>query len=318
MSNLTSVMIARQQLNDPITMKVLRHYGKGLRVMVDSGAYIDFSHGREPWTVQKFIDWIREIEPVIKSITGAYAGYMTLDVIGDPVTTRSNYETLLDAGLSPIPIITRGTGGEDIRRYQETSDYVGFGGIARSSNNTNVVRWLMNQLQGDNRAHWLGFANHNFVNYYRPQSVDTSAWVRAARFGEVDIYMGNGGFSRIHKGKRRINTEQRRALRRMGFAPSRLEGASRQTITGNKRHNSIGYCVAFRSYVEYAREIERNARTHYYFVYSGRQDINVQLLQLAANRQCVGLLNDGGSTVVRRPGRIERDTALRASSTGVD
>ena len=244
--------------------------------------------------------------PRVEAATAEVAGFMTLDVIGDPIATRNNYEALLDVGLRPIPIITRGASQADIDRYYETSDYVAFGGIRSSSGSRNVIRWLMRDMPKGKRVHWLGFTNHNYMCYYKPASVDSSSWSASCRYGVIDIYQGNGTFVRRRRRHLRLSASERQILTRMGFDPERLKDSHRRVSNANERSASIADCVSIQSYINYTREIEARTGTRYYFVYSNNHKLTAQMLQLAAERPCIGNVNTVEMRTFVTSGNLER------------
>ena len=195
------------------------------------------------------------------------------------------------AGLRPIPVLTRGTPDRDIQRYTEVSDYVAIGGIASTSGAKNAVRWMMQRLPKDIRVHWLGFSWHDYMTYYRPYSVDTSALAVSSRYGDLSIYHGNARWSRTHKTRLKLSARDRRSLTRYGFNPSRLEGNYRRSDGTGNPTNTIADCVNLACFARFAEEVEKQLGTHYHFVCGVHLNLDVQLLQLATNRPCVGVIS---------------------------
>ena len=133
-----------------------------------------------------------------------------------------NYETMLDAGLHPIPILTRGIDPKDVERMIETSPLVAIGGIfGTSENEKSALRWMIDQLPPGYPAHWLGFTSAPFLRYYRPTSFDSSNWLRAAKWGILQPNIDNSGGG-VQYGEE-IDPKARALFRSLGFDPGLLK-----------------------------------------------------------------------------------------------
>tara|TARA_R110000803_G_scaffold56176_1_gene113350 strand:+ start:569 stop:1414 length:846 start_codon:yes stop_codon:yes gene_type:complete len=112
--------------------------------------------------------------------------YFTLDVIGNPEKTYNNYIKMVDRGLNPVPIMTRGEDLDMIEEYYKTSDLIGIGGLVGTAGNKKFVKQVMSVIK-DRKVHWLGFTNINLVSLYNPYMCDSSAWLSSRRYARVSM-----------------------------------------------------------------------------------------------------------------------------------
>ncbi len=180
---------------DKSYIKIYNQNEKKIKFLLDSGAFTAFNNG-EPINLEEYCAFIKN--PPIKIWK-----YFVLDVIGNPKATKKNYYTMLDKGLNPIPIFTRGENPAVLNEYYKTSDIVGIGGLVGTKGNNAFVNGIM-KLAKKRKIHLLGFTKPDYIKYHRPYMCDSSAWLTAHRYGTITIYLGNGNKIRIQKKK--INT----------------------------------------------------------------------------------------------------------------
>ena len=176
-------------------IEVLNQNEKKIKFLLDSGAFTAFNNG-EPINLEEYCAFVKN--PPVKIWK-----YFALDVIGNPKATKKNYYTMLDKGLNPIPIFTRGENPKTLNEYYKTSDIVGVGGLVGTKANNAFVNGIM-KLVKKRKVHLLGFTKPEYVKYYKPYMCDSSAWLTAPRYGTITIYLGNG--NRIKIEKKKINT----------------------------------------------------------------------------------------------------------------
>jgi hypothetical protein len=193
-----NVLVAYPYMN-PQIIEGLTKLGPELRFVLDSGAFTAWKAGKPI----KLDDYCRFLE----GLPVTPWRYFTLDVIGDPEGTFRNYETMLKRGFKPVPIFTRGEDPSVLNDYYKTSDVVGIGGLVGTPNNKGFVRGIMRHV-GKRMTHWLGFANMQFLRYYRPYMCDSSTWESAARYGSITLYMGNGKFKTVSRTDFQTSPEQ--------------------------------------------------------------------------------------------------------------
>ena len=157
-----------------------------VRFLLDSGAFTAFMAGRP-------ID-LNAYERFVKTLLDSGADvwrYFTLDVIGDAAATRRNYDTLRARGLTPVPIFTRGENVRVLDDYYATSDVVAIGGLVGTNDPKGFVNGVMRHV-GNRKVHLLGFTPRPFLKTYRPYMCDSSSYTETARWGWLNVYLGNG------------------------------------------------------------------------------------------------------------------------------
>ena len=189
--------------------------GTRLRFVLDSGAFTAWKAGKSI----SLDDYCRFIE----SAPVTPWRYFTLDVIGDPAGTLSNYQKMLDRGFKPVPIFTRGEDISVLDEYYKTSDVVGIGGLVGTNGNRGFVRGIMRHV-GQRLVHWLGFTDLDFLKVFSPYMCDSSTWESGARYGVLRLYMGQGRFRAIKKAdfQNRPQHAILERIRQLGVDPYRL------------------------------------------------------------------------------------------------
>lgn len=180
-----NVLIAYPYCNPPALRQLQRLPPGSYRFLLDSGAFTAWNAGRQI----DLDDYCRFIE----SLPIKPWRYFVLDVIGDPVATRRNYDRMLQRGFTPIPIYTPGESTSAIDEFYKTSDVVGFGGINgfKGSKRKAYVNGVMNHV-GNRKAHWLGFVDINYIKAYKPYMCDSSSWDSGSMYGSLSVYIGGG------------------------------------------------------------------------------------------------------------------------------
>lgn len=152
---------------------------KDARIFIDSGAFTAWKAGTKI-KLQEYISFI-------KNLPFKPDGYFMLDEIGDPEGTKRNYKIMLDAGLNPIPIFTRGEKLSVMDEYFDTADVVGIGGLVQTRGNKGFVKGIMNKV-GSRKVHWLGFTNTSFIAHFNPYSCDSSSWASSIWYGQLSLF----------------------------------------------------------------------------------------------------------------------------------
>ena len=241
-----NVLISRPYLQGvwPFTKPVVDR----LRIMVDSGAFTYYHNGHVQ-SLEDYMGWLKTLpfEPW---------RYIQLDVIGNADATLTNLEKMLDAGMTPMPVFTRGAPLEHLERMFEVSDVVALAPVVGSNDVKAYMKYLMEQVvPRGKKVHWLGFTNHDFTCHYRPYSTDTSTWAAPARFGSMHVYVGGGEFNRFYRTKpasfnRRV--QDRIGLSGVDYREFVHDGSWRRPISHNLRVTTSGwlcYMVDLRRHV---------------------------------------------------------------------
>ena len=182
-----------------------------IRLLLDSGAFTNWKKGVET----DVVDYIK----FVNGLDGLPWRYFVLDKIGDSMITQRNTQTMLDAGLTPVPIFTRGTDIEVLDGLYEFSDLVGLGVGVKTKQYLNYVRWVVERNDG-RPLHWLGVSNTTLVAQFRPFSLDCTTWTVQAMYGKLEVYMGNGKFIRLSRtqlSQRNRDQKLRQAFNKLGF-----------------------------------------------------------------------------------------------------
>jgi hypothetical protein len=239
-----------------------------LLVLMDSGAFTAFRHGRVI-TIDEYADFLSgDFMQCIKR-------YFTLDIIGDPKGTRENYDELLKRGFHPIPIFTRGDNLASLDYYYTTHYLVGIGGLVYKEEARGGLKWLHNLISMKDphrKVHWLGFALDDFILHYKPFSCDTSTWVNGTRFGRLILYtsMGMVRFERdaflANCNKLLIKT----SISNLGYSIHDLK--MEKNWHG---HTSILQNINVDSYIMWSYQLRKRIGTTYYMAVSQADQIGL-------------------------------------------
>ena len=125
--------------------------------------------------------------------------YFVLDVIENEEETMKNYEVMLARGFDPVPVYTYGQNVDAIDYYYSKTDYIGIGGLVGQPKNKLIraVKKAQDKVNG-RKSHLLGFTSMPYIKHFKPYSCDSSSWKGGGRFGNADIYAGNGQIGRAH------------------------------------------------------------------------------------------------------------------------
>ena len=177
-------------------------------VLLDSGAFTAFNAGKAI-EVGDYIDFLHKWKDKL-------FGYFLLDKIQDPVATEANWQTMLAAGLSPIPIHVFGEDGAAMDRFFERSPYVGLGGFRRPSRGKAPIEYVKQKMTwaASRPVHWLGYTDEETLRAFRPFSCDSASCWAATQFGVVHIYRGSGKWwSGKHPDWMKVSGIEARSLR---------------------------------------------------------------------------------------------------------
>lgn len=174
----------------PNVIDLLKERQNDIRFLLDSGAFT-------AWKAGTTID-VNEYCDFIESLPFKPWRYFALDVVGDHEATMKNFVHMIDRGLKPIPIFTRGQDISVLDEYYKHSDVVGLGGLVGTKGNKGFVKGIMEHV-GDRKVHWLGFNNKDFLSYYKPYMCDSSSWLSAVKFASCNLYDVNGRWTRVGK-----------------------------------------------------------------------------------------------------------------------
>lgn len=250
------LLISRPYLGDAI-LKFLDRYSDRVDYLLDSGAFTYHKQKRET-SVEDYIQFV-------KSLPVKPWGYFQLDVIFDAQRTADNLAKMLDAGLKPIPIFTRGDDFSRLETMYEASDVVGVGGLAgaghKRSQRLAFLDRFTRQVAG-RKIHWLGVMSGNLLAKYRPYSCDGTIRNASLRYGQTSVYMGRGQMLKWGRDERasKPSTEVLQRIRHYGIDPYML--AKEKNWRGGV---SLSHMLSMRSWHDYVQDLEKHAGIYAWF-----------------------------------------------------
>jgi hypothetical protein len=133
-------------------------------------------------SVDDYIGLIRE--------SGPFDFVVSLDVIGDPASSRNNWEAMRRAGVQAIPVWQWGAASEELRAYLDEAQVVGVGGHATLMRNKDAR--MLDGLTAicesfPDRLHIFGMNWLRAIERlkYKVHSADSSKWLDGARYSHV-------------------------------------------------------------------------------------------------------------------------------------
>lgn len=158
----------------------------GLRIIGDSGAYSARMQNLEI-TNDELAAWITRWRHRL-----CWAACM--DVAGDTLRTRRNWQVLVDKGIPAVSSIHVGTPPSEMDWYADRGvDFLGLGGLAGGTSSPSTqIRWLVSVFRyaRDNhpgmRFHGWGLMDKRALQlpFY---SVDSSGWSSGYRYGRMTL-----------------------------------------------------------------------------------------------------------------------------------
>lgn len=265
-----NVLVAYPYWRKPIIDAMRAMPKEDRRLIVDSGAFTAWNTGKPIHLDDycRFLDSIEDLRPFHA---------VQLDVFGDPEASYKNLLIMRERGYDVMPVFTRGESLERLEEFYEMTDYIMFGGIVIGGKNREYVKWWLNRNQG-RKAHWLGFVNIPFIKRYKPESVDSSSWNSASRFGNVSVWDGRYGIKTIHKKvfAQRPPDNVIHSMLKVGATPRMIQnlaksdawianGRSQHITQGDETHlKSTAQFISTLSHIKRAFKIEQDFGTKVY------------------------------------------------------
>lgn len=225
---------------------------KGARVMMDSGAFTVYKQGAKV-TRGEYMNACRELEPHLFS-------YIMLDVIRQKEETKKNLEMFLEKGLKPMPVWTTDSNLDDLAFLKER---MLSGKICIAGGATEKIGWYGPRLQvarkflGDDVfIHGLGFTSRH-VSTCPVDSVDSSSYKEAGRFGTISLYTAEEGMRRVNIGN----------LKKHGFsglprwAQSAIVNSGLTENMGKEQQKGIYsslYMLGLSAWMDFALDLKRH------------------------------------------------------------
>lgn len=274
-----NILIAYPYMNDAL-IKLVGANRDRLRLLLDSGAFTAWKSGK-PIALDDYCRFLERLH----TTDAAPWRYFVLDVIGDPVGTMKNLDTMVKRGFKPVPIFTRGDDPKRLKEFYAVSDLVGVGGLVRTRRNRGYVNGIMKHING-RPVHLLGFSDIPFLKFYRPYSCDSSGWDQGS-YGQIRLYMGSGRFVYVRQQQCRdgaLPDEVCRRFRFYGVEPTALARVSGwRGNDGTRRRWAPAYLASCRGMVHASTDIEANLGTMYFFA-AGSSSIEPLLAAMERSR----------------------------------
>lgn len=244
-------LVAYPYCSPDLMGKMKRFPQDRLRFLLDCGAFTAWQTGKKI-ELDDYCKFVETCDPKPWR-------YFSLDVIGDAEKTAANFEKMLERGFKPVPIYTPGEDKAAIEYFYSKSDVVGFGGINgfKGNKRKGYVNGIMTAAKG-RRVHLLGFTNMDYIKAYKPYMCDSSSWEAGARFGAVNLYLGQGKFKLIKKTdfKNKFSDEIFNRIKWMGIDPY-----SMSKVKNWHGGNSLSRNLCARSGVAMSVDVERHTKT---------------------------------------------------------
>lgn len=151
------------------------------RVALDSGAYRAMKK-RLHLRVDDYIRLIRN--------SGPFDFVMSLGVIGDPASSRDNWEAMRRANVSALSVWQWGARADELKRYSDEAQIVGIGGLATLMRNKDAR--MLDELTAlcesfPDRLHIFGMNWLRAIERLKDKvhSADSSKWLDGARYSHV-------------------------------------------------------------------------------------------------------------------------------------
>jgi hypothetical protein len=170
--------------------------------MLDSGAHSLFNlHARDTndfsyYESDEFWQYVDNYAVFVKKYKEFIDLYVNVDVIKNPELSWKVQCYLEEAhGLTPLPVVHHGSDLKWLKRYLDKYEYIGLGGVASGAGRPDFYNFADGAFEmmcgEDGLPKWKvhGFAMTSLATLMRYPfySVDSTAWVKAARVGILYI-----------------------------------------------------------------------------------------------------------------------------------
>ena len=192
--NKLNILVAFPYFSNGIRKELEKQDPERFRLIVDSGAFSAHNSGHEI-KLDDYCDFITGLQPSFPDME-----YVQLDVVFDEQGTKDNYQEMLRRGFDPCPVFTRGASQDYFKELLALDKYIFVGGVQRGKGAPNFAKWVLENSGGykEHKVHLLAFVRPDFINHYKPYSVDASSWTSAARYGQL-LYYTKGRLKSMHK-----------------------------------------------------------------------------------------------------------------------
>lgn len=122
------------------------------------------------------------------------------------------------------------------------------------------IQTAMRHIKG-RKVHWLGVADGELIKHFRPYSCDSSSVAGAERFGNIELYVGNGQSITVKKNifSRTPDKKILSVIRGYGFNPKDL--AKKENWINSTKQSCLHIQVSFNSHIRKALDFEKHTGT---------------------------------------------------------
>lgn len=158
-------------------------------VMVDSGGFSAYAASKklaakglppEVLTVPEYCDWLLDYGPL-------WWQYVALDEIRNVEVSRRNLDTMVARGTKPMPVFVYPESYERVPELLTVNDHICCAGLVDSARDfaEQRVQRVFDASGGKARIHGLGFVRYPAFMQLPLNSVDSSSFTSAARYGTL-------------------------------------------------------------------------------------------------------------------------------------
>ena len=166
-------------------IELLHSFPSEWNVMLDSGAFTNFTHGGDVVTLEGYANYCKLNE-------GRFWRIINFDRIGDHELSKKNLFALRDKGIEAIPVFQRGDTLSSLVEMGEIASPVCIGGISQNTSASAEKNYLANTMRAVRslgiKAHLLGVGGDQMI-HYRAWSADNSSWILPMRWGRLRLWV---------------------------------------------------------------------------------------------------------------------------------
>ena len=193
---ISKLLFSYIELNTPNRLKNLLPYivwfkNNGGKLFLDSGAYSAHSQGFKI-NINEYISFVKKYRHYFDVI-------VSLDVIGNGELSLENYLDMRRAGCEYVmPVYHARDDPKYLKEYLKLADYIGIGAVSRLARNTKELIPKLDRIfrlipeNSNKKIHLFGITNQIILLRYalKIQSVDSTSWVSATRWGDIILHSG--------------------------------------------------------------------------------------------------------------------------------
>lgn len=243
---LSSYAYMRKNAEFASILTVLSELGL-INFLVDSGAFTAYHAGSEI-SLPDYMEFCKRVHDKCYQ-------YIMLDVIANPVRTRQNLDTMLQAGLKPMPVFTIGEEFSVVKELVEYNECICVAGGAATKGPVMQARIqkAYKASKGKAKIHGLAFVKYPLVAQLPMITCDSSTYTAGNRFGMACIFDKVNGMRQV---------PYKEGLRKGELLSSRyMSGLTPAQINNDDTFKGTLAPQVFQSYQSY---IEMEQRFSYY------------------------------------------------------